>query len=184
MIEVRKLALEGVLEIRMQRHEDERGFVSETYNAADFARAGIGQSFIQDNQSYSAARGTLRGLHYQLPPAAQAKLIRVTRGAVFDVAVNIRRGSPAFGRWVGIELSAKAWNQIYIPAGFAHGFVTLEDHTEVIYKVSAPYASEHERSVRFDDPHLGIDWPLAAADVRLSQKDSSAPYLAEAEVFD
>jgi dTDP-4-dehydrorhamnose 3,5-epimerase len=126
----------------------------------------------------------LRGLHYQLPPAAQAKLIRVTRGAIFDVAVNIRRSSPAFGRWVGIELSAKAWNQIYIPAGFAHGFVTLEDHTEVIYKVSAPYASEHERSVRFDDPRIGIDWPLAAADVRLSQKDSSASCLAEAEVFD
>lgn len=184
MIEVRKLGLGDVLEILVGRHEDERGFVSETYNAAEFARVGIDPSFIQENHSYSAARGTLRGLHYQLPPTAQAKLVRVTRGAVFDVAVDIRRSSRAFGRWVGVGLSAKAWNQVYIPAGFAHGFVTLEDDTEVMYKVSANYSPEHERSIRFDDPEIGIDWPLPAAEVRLSPRDRSAPRLSEAEIFD
>jgi dTDP-4-dehydrorhamnose 3,5-epimerase len=123
----------------------------------------------------------LRGLHYQLPPAAQDKLVRVSRGSIFDVAVDVRRESPTFGQWGGLILSAKEWNQLFVPAGFAHGFVTLEDDTEVLYKASAAYAPELERTVRFDDPTIGIDWPVGAGIVTLSDKDRSAPLLAEVE---
>jgi dTDP-4-dehydrorhamnose 3,5-epimerase len=183
-VQVRHLDLEGVLEIVPPRFRDERGFFSETYNAEDLARAGVDIPFVQDNHSYSAARGVLRGLHYQLPPVAQDKLVRVIRGSIYDVAVDIRRSSPNFGRWTALVLSADAWNQILVPRGYAHGFVTLEEHTEVFYKVSAPYSQKHDRTIRFDDPEVGIEWPLPAGDAVISEKDRSAPYLAAAELFD
>ncbi|MCV9961821.1 dTDP-4-dehydrorhamnose 3,5-epimerase [Pararhizobium sp. BT-229] len=183
MPELRSLGLDGVLELTPRRYEDERGFFTETYNAATFAAKGIDTIFVQDNHSYSAKAGTLRGLHYQLPPRAQAKLVRVVRGRVFDVAVDLRRGSPTFAKWAGIELSAEKGNQILVPAGFAHGFVTLEPDTEVLYKVSDFYSPDHDRAIRFDDPEMGIDWPVAARDLLLSEKDRGAPLLAEATVF-
>lgn len=183
MPEFRSLGLDGVLELTPRRYEDERGFFTETYNAATFAAKGIDTTFVQDNHSYSAKTGTLRGLHYQLAPRAQAKLVRVVRGRVFDVAVDLRRGSPTFAKWVGIELSAEKGNQILVPAGFAHGFVTLEPDTEILYKVSDFYSPDHDRAIRFDDPEIGIDWPVDARDLLLSAKDRGAPLLAEATVF-
>jgi dTDP-4-dehydrorhamnose 3,5-epimerase len=181
MLDVRPLGLDGVLEIRPARHGDARGFFSEVWNARSLAEAGIDIPFVQDNHSYSAARGVLRGLHFQLPPAAQDKLLRVSRGSIWDVAVDVRRGSPTFGSWVGLVVSAELWNQILVPKGFAHGFVTLEEHCEVQYKVSAPYSPEHDRTVRFDDPEIGIDWPLPANELQLSDKDRAAPLLAAVE---
>ncbi|HXV30895.1 MAG TPA: dTDP-4-dehydrorhamnose 3,5-epimerase [Sinorhizobium sp.] len=182
MLEINPLGLDGVLEIVPRRFRDERGFFSEIYSAEAFSAQGIDLTFVQDNHSYSAAAGTLRGLHYQLPPRAQAKLVRVVRGRAFDVAVDIRKGSPTFARWVGIELSAERWNQILVPAGFAHGFVTLEPETEVVYKVSEHYSAEHDRAIRFDDPHIGITWPVEPD--RLSAKDRNAPLLADASLFE
>jgi dTDP-4-dehydrorhamnose 3,5-epimerase len=175
--EFRPTKLPGVIEVIPDRHGDERGFFSETYNQARWRVGGVDAVFVQDNFSLSAAAGVLRGLHFQLPPFAQAKLVSVTRGRVFDVAVDIRNGSPTFGQWVGIELSAEKWNQLYIPAGFAHGFLTLTPNVEFQYKVSAPYSREHDRSIRFDDPSLAIDWPNAGAELVLSEKDRAAPLL-------
>lgn len=182
-MEIRNLGLDGVLELRPQRLGDARGFFSETWNAREMRKLGLALDFVQDNHSFSAARGVLRGLHYQLPPHAQDKLVRVVKGAILDVAVDIRTGSPSFGRWVAVEISAAAWNQILVPKGFAHGFVTLEPDTEVVYKVTDFYSAEHDRSIRFDDPDVGIAWPLAASELQLSDKDRNAPRLAEAEVF-
>ncbi|KAB2677841.1 dTDP-4-dehydrorhamnose 3,5-epimerase [Brucella pseudintermedia] len=183
MMQIRPLDLDGVLEISPRKFGDDRGFFSETYNAKSFAEAGIDLTFVQDNHSYSAAKGVVRGLHYQLPPFAQDKLVRVTRGAILDVAVDIRKGSPTFGKWVALEVSAGKWNQILVPKGFAHGFMTLVEHTEVIYKVTNYYSPEHDRSIRFDDPAIGIDWPIPASGVQLSDKDQKAPMLADADVF-
>lgn len=183
MIDVRPLALDGVLEICVRRFRDDRGFFAETYNARAFEHAGIDVQFVQDNHSFSPERGVLRGLHYQLPPMAQDKLVRVGSGAIFDVAVDLRPGSRTFGQWAGVELSAARGNQMFVPAGFAHGFVTLEENTEVIYKVSAFYAPEFERAVRFDDPDIAIQWPIPLGEAKLSQKDRLAPRLADAEVF-
>lgn len=183
MLDIRPLGLDGVLEIAPRKFGDERGFFSETYNARSFAEAGVDLQFVQDNHSFSAASGVLRGLHYQLPPRAQDKLVRVTRGRIFDVAVDIRHGSPTFAKWVGIELNTEKWNQILIPAGFAHGFVTLEPNSEVIYKVTDYYAPEQDRSIRFDDPQIGIEWPVDVANVQLSEKDRAAPALAKADIF-
>lgn len=182
-LEIRRLEIEDVLEIRPRKFGDERGFFSETWNAQAFAEAGIALDFVQDNHSYSAARGVLRGLHYQLPPFAQDKLVRVTRGAIFDVAVDIREGSPTFARWCAVRLTAADWNQLLVPKGFAHGFVTLEPDTEVIYKVTSPYSPAHDRSIRYDDPQIGIIWPIAASQFQLSDKDRNAPRLAQADVF-
>ncbi|WP_208851946.1 dTDP-4-dehydrorhamnose 3,5-epimerase [Brucella pseudintermedia] len=182
-MQIRPLDLDGVLEISPRKFGDDRGFFSETYNAKSFAEAGIDLTFVQDNHSYSAAKGVVRGLHYQLPPFAQDKLVRVTRGAILDVAVDIRKGSPTFGKWVALEVSAGKWNQILVPKGFAHGFMTLVEHTEVIYKVTNYYSPEHDRSIRFDDPAIGIDWPIPASGVQLSDKDQKAPMLADADVF-
>ncbi|MCD2184148.1 dTDP-4-dehydrorhamnose 3,5-epimerase [Rhizobium sp. GN54] len=182
-LEIRRLEIEDVLEIRPRKFGDERGFFSETWNAQAFAEAGIALDFVQDNHSYSAARGVLRGLHYQLPPFAQDKLVRVTRGAIFDVAVDIREGSPTFARWCAVRLTAADWNQLLVPKGFAHGFVTLEPDTEVIYKVTSPYSPAHDRSIRYDDPQIGITWPIAASQFQLSDKDRNAPRLAQADVF-
>lgn len=183
MLDVRPLELEGVLEVLPHRHRDERGFFSETFSSQGLAARGVNATFVQDNHSFSAAAGVLRGLHYQLPPQAQAKLVRVVRGRIFDVAVDIRRRSPNFGKWVGLEVSAERWNQIFVPVGFAHGFVTLEPHTEVIYKVTDYYSAVHDRSILFDDPAIGIDWPIDKARVMLSAKDRAAPLLLQATVF-
>lgn len=182
MIDVRRTPLDGVLEIRPRRIGDERGFFSETWNQADWSKAGIDLAFVQDNHSRSA-KGVLRGLHYQLPPMAQDKLVRVTRGSVFDVAVDIRRQSDTFGKWFGIVLSADEWNQLLVPAGFAHGFVALEDGTELQYKVTAPYSPEHERCIRHDDPTIAIDWPFAPDERILSAKDRGAASFENAELF-
>jgi dTDP-4-dehydrorhamnose 3,5-epimerase len=182
MLDVRPLALDGAYEIRPARLGDERGFFSETWSGTAMAAAGLPLDFVQDNHSFSAARGVLRGLHYQLPPAAQDKLLRVTRGSIYDVAVDIRRGSPTFGRWIGLVVSAELWNQVLIPKGFAHGFVTLEENSEVQYKVTAGYAREQDRAIRFDDPAIGIEWPIEAGQLTLSDKDRAAPSLAAAEL--
>ncbi|HEY1605317.1 MAG TPA: dTDP-4-dehydrorhamnose 3,5-epimerase [Allosphingosinicella sp.] len=184
MVEVRPLGLDGVVEIRPPRFGDDRGFFSETYSAPALAGAGIDIAFVQDNHSFSAARFVLRGLHYQLPPSAQDKLVRVTRGSVYDAVVDIRRGSPTFGRWVGLVLSAELWNQILVPKGFAHGFVTLEEGCEVQYKVSAPYDRAADRAIRFDDPAIGIDWPIERDLLTLSPKDEAAPRMADTEIPD
>ena len=183
MIEVRELELAGVYEITPQRFGDDRGFFSETYSAPGLAAAGIDMTFVQDNHSLSRKAGVLRGLHYQLPPFAQNKLVRVISGAILDVAVDIRKSSPTFGRWLALEVSAKRWNQILVPKGFAHGFVTLVPDTEVLYKVTDTYSPAHDRSIRFDDPAIGIEWPSTAQGFELSDKDLKAPLLATAEVF-
>jgi dTDP-4-dehydrorhamnose 3,5-epimerase len=171
----------GVLEIRPARLSDDRGFFSEIWSERVFREAGIDTAFVQDNHSLSRDAGVLRGLHFQVPPFAQAKLVRVSRGSVFDVAVDIRPGSPTYRQWVAARLSAAEWNQMFVPVGFAHGFVTLEPDTEVQYKVSAPYSREHDRAIRFDDPAIGVEWPIDAKALILSDKDRAAPLLAEIE---
>jgi len=180
MLEVRPTALDGVLEIFPKRFGDDRGFFSETWSKRALAEGGLDHDFVQDNHSLSAARGVLRGLHFQVPPAAQVKLVRVSRGAIFDVAVDIRKNSPTYRQWVGVELSASAWNQLLIPHGFAHGFVTLEEQSEVQYKVSSPYAPEAERSISWNDPDIGIDWPITEG-LTLSDKDRAALPLRDVE---
>jgi dTDP-4-dehydrorhamnose 3,5-epimerase len=183
-LELRPLELDGLVEIRPRRFGDERGFFSEVWREDGMRDAGIDVHFVQDNHSYSNVRGVLRGLHFQLPPAGQDKLVRVTRGSIFDVAVDIRRASPTFGHWAAVVLSANEWNQLFVPKGFAHGFVTLEEDCEVLYKVSAPYAPELDCGIRFDDPSIGIEWPVEADHLVLSDKDRSAPLLADAgELF-
>jgi dTDP-4-dehydrorhamnose 3,5-epimerase len=164
--------------LRPDRHGDSRGFFSETWSRARFAAAGIDLDFVQDNVAGSAQAGTLRGLHYQIAPHAQAKLVSCPRGAIYDVAVDLRRGSVSFGRHVAVVISAAAWNQILVPAGFAHGYCTLEPDTVVTYKVTAPYAPAAERGLRWNDPVLGIDWPVAPDEVVLSERDRAHPLLA------
>ncbi|HEX5237463.1 MAG TPA: dTDP-4-dehydrorhamnose 3,5-epimerase [Sphingomicrobium sp.] len=177
MVEISELELEGVLELRPRRWPDERGSFSEVWRDDWLVVEGSSVRFVQDNHSFSRKRGVVRGLHYQRPPAAQHKLVRVTRGSVFDVAVDMRAASPTFGRWVGKTLSAAEWNQLFVPIGFAHGFVALEDETEVLYKVSAAYSPEHEQSVRFDDPTIAISWPVEGDALTVSPKDLAAPFL-------
>lgn len=184
MVEIRALEISDVKEIRPIRHADERGFFSETWNRKGWAEAGLEFDFVQDNHSLSVSPGVLRGLHYQVGATAQDKLVRVVRGRIFDVAVDIRRSSPTFGRWVGVELSAEEWNQLLVPKGFAHGFLTLVPDTEVIYKVTAPYTAADERVIRFDDPAIGIAWPMPAADFTLAARDRDAPLMAAAELFE
>ncbi len=166
--------MSGVVLIETKRFADARGWFSEVYSERTMAPLGVDVQFVQDNHSLSLGAGTLRGLHFQTPPFAQAKLVRCTRGAIFDVAVDIRRGSPTFGRWVGYELSAENGFQLFVPVGYAHGFITLEPSTEVVYKVSAAYAAENDSGIRWDDPAIGIDWrlPDGAAPI-LSDKDAS-----------
>lgn len=177
MLDVRPLALDGVFEIRPSKFDDPRGFFSEVWSSERMAEAGFDIVFVQDNHSYSAAKGVLRGLHFQIPPAAQYKLIRVSKGSIFDVAVDIRRDSATFGKWDGAVLSADLWNQMLVPPGFAHGFVTLEEHCEVQYKVDAPYRRDLDRAIRFDDPAIAIEWPLSGDAVQLSERDRNAPFL-------
>lgn len=181
MLEVTRFEIDGLVEIRPRRFEDDRGFFSETWNEQVWHEQGINDKFVQDNHSSSKRRGTLRGLHFQMPPSAQAKLVRVTRGSAFDVAVDLRRGSPTFRQWKGLVLSAAEWNQLLIPEGFAHGFLTLEDDTEVQYKATAAYDPYTDRAIRFDDPEIGVEWPIETADLVLSDRDRSAPMLAGVE---
>lgn len=178
-MDVVSLAIPEVKVIRPKKFGDHRGFFSETYSKRSFEAAGLHHDFVQDNQSLSAEVGTVRGLHFQLPPCAQDKLVRVVKGAILDVAVDIRRGSPTFGRHVSAVISAAEWNQILVPVGFAHGFCTLEPDTEVIYKVTNFYSAEHDRGLLWNDPDLGIDWPVAADKARLSDKDRTQPRLGE-----
>jgi dTDP-4-dehydrorhamnose 3,5-epimerase len=166
--------------IKLKRHGDHRGFFSETYSRNKYSKLGIDVEFVQDNHSLSREVGTLRGLHFQAPLHAQAKLVRCGRGAIFDVAVDIRRGSPTYGQWKGFELTAQNGEQLYIPVGFAHGFVTLEPDSEIVYKCSDYYAPETEGSVLWNDPDIGIDWPTVAEPI-LSDKDAVAPLLSDLE---
>lgn len=179
-IVVTPLAIPDVKVITCQRFGDDRGFFSETFNANAYASAGIRLTFVQDNHSLSAKAGTVRGLHYQSPPFAQDKLVRVPRGRILDVAVDLRRSSPTFGRHVSAEISAAAWNQILVPAGFAHGFVTLEPDTEVVYKVTNYYSPEHDHGVLWSDPALGIEWPVRDGEALLSARDQRFPKLSDA----
>jgi dTDP-4-dehydrorhamnose 3,5-epimerase len=162
-----------------KRHIDDRGWFSETFHATRLRDIGISCSFVQDNQSSSKRAGTLRGLHFQRPPAAQIKLVGVLRGRILDVAVDIRRGSPTYGKHVSTELSAQSGQQVYIPVGFAHGFLTLEEDVLVMYKVSDHYAPSHDGGIRWNDPDIAFPWPVAAADVITSDKDGRLPYLKE-----
>jgi dTDP-4-dehydrorhamnose 3,5-epimerase len=171
------LAVPGPVLVTPRRFGDHRGFFLETYSARDFAALGIPDVFVQDNHSLSARPGTIRGMHFQLPPQAQAKLVRVLRGAILDIAVDIRRSSPFYGRHVAVELTAENAQQLYVPVGFAHGFCTLTPDTEVAYKVTALYAPECDRGIAWDDPELALPWPFEAGAVQLSDKDRRAPRL-------
>jgi dTDP-4-dehydrorhamnose 3,5-epimerase len=170
-VTVKRLEIKDVFLISPSKFGDRRGYFLETYSLARYRDIGIAAVFVQDNQSFSATAGTVRGLHFQSPPAAQAKLVRVLRGSIFDVAVDIRRGSASYGRWCGTVLSAEGAEQIFIPPGFAHGFCTLESDTEIAYKVDAYYSPECESGVLWNDPALGIDWPIDPAVAVLSDKD-------------
>lgn len=176
-MKVTETDLPGVLLLEPARFGDARGFFSESWNKKTLSDHGITTEFVQDNHSLSATVGTVRGLHFQSPPHAQAKLVRCGRGRLFDVAVDIRKGSPTFGKWVGYELSFDNGLQLLIPAGFLHGFATREPDTEIIYKCSDHYAPECDGAVRFDDPDLGIDWGLEGKAI-LSEKDAKAPLMA------
>jgi dTDP-4-dehydrorhamnose 3,5-epimerase len=178
-MQVEELDIPEVKIIRPRKHGDTRGFFSEVYNRKVLAEAGVTTEFVQDNHSLSAEKGVVRGLHFQAPPFAQAKLVRVVRGSVLDVAVDLRTRSPTYGRHVKAVLSAEAWNQIFVPIGFAHGFMTLEPNTEVVYKVSDYFAPEHDMGLLWNDPALEIDWPLVERGVLLSDKDRGQPRLSE-----
>ena len=166
------------------RFEDDRGYFAETYSRPALAALGFEPEFIQDNESLSVRTGTLRGLHYQTPPFAQAKLVRVVQGRVWDVAVDIRRGSPTFRQWFGIELSAWKGLQLLVPVGFAHGFLTLEPDTIVVYKVTAPYSGANDAGIAWDDAELKVAWPLPINYPVLSEKDARLPRLSNALLFD
>lgn len=179
-MQVERLAIPELLLITPRKHGDDRGFFSEVFRADLLAEHGIDAPFVQDNHALSAQPGVLRGLHFQTAPSAQGKLVRCARGSILDVAVDIRRGSPTYGRHVTAEISADNWRQIWIPPGFAHGYVTLEPSTEVLYKVTAYYDPACDRGIAWDDPDLGIDWRINRADLILSAKDQNHPRLAEA----
>jgi dTDP-4-dehydrorhamnose 3,5-epimerase len=181
-MKITQTELPGVLLIEPTRHGDERGLFVETFKADELAKAGVAISFIQDNLARSSAAGVVRGLHFQKPPFAQDKLIRCCRGAILDVAVDIRPGSPTFGRSVAVELSAENWLQLLVPAGFAHGYCTLTPDTEVAYKVSGAYAPQSEGGLLWNDPALGIAWPIAAEQATLNARDKGWPTLAELQV--
>jgi dTDP-4-dehydrorhamnose 3,5-epimerase len=173
--------LDGLVVIDPTFHEDSRGFFTESFNSARFRTSVVDVNLVQDNHSRSRA-GVVRGLHYQLPPRAQGKLVMVPRGSIFDVAVDVRKSSPSYGEWYGVHLSDENHIQLWIPPGFAHGFLALTDPVDVIYKVTDYYSAEHDRSIRWDDPEIGIEWPLDREPI-LSEKDANAPYLRDAEVF-
>jgi dTDP-4-dehydrorhamnose 3,5-epimerase len=178
-VEFQRFDIDGPVLIAPRRIADQRGFFSETFRADRLAAAGIDAAFVQDNHARSEARGVLRGLHFQLAPAAQGKLVRVARGAVLDVCVDVREGSPTFGRHLSVELSAVNWHQLWVPVGFAHGYVTLEEGTEVLYKTTDYYAPQLERGIAWDDPALAIDWRIPRSEVTLSDKDRTLPRFAD-----
>jgi dTDP-4-dehydrorhamnose 3,5-epimerase len=174
---VERLSIPDIVVVRSRRAGDDRGWFMETYRRDAFVDLAIAASFVQDNHVFSKAAGTLRGLHFQAPPRAQAKLVRVLSGAIHDVAVDIRRGSPSYGRWSGTRISAESGEQLFVPAGFAHGYCTLEANTEVAYKCDAYYAQELEGGIAATDPELGIEWPFPVEAMSLSTKDRSLPSL-------
>ncbi len=180
-MDIEETRLPGVLILTPKRFGDARGFFSESWNRQTLAAHGIEMDFCQDNHSLSAQVGTVRGLHFQAPPHAQDKLVRCGRGALFDVAVDIRRGSPTYGHWVGVELNEQNGKQLLVPAGFLHGFSTLQPDTEIIYKCTDYYAPAADGAVRFDDPAIGIDWKIDPGQAVLSEKDAAAPLLADFE---
>lgn len=176
-MEFQPLALDGLFLVTPSRHGDSRGFFSEVFRQ-DLFEAAIGPvTFVQDNHSLSGPKGTLRGLHYQAAPAAQGKLVRVARGAVLDVAVDIRKASPTYGQHVAVELTAENWRQLWIPPGFLHGFCTLTENVEFLYKVTHRYSAAHDGAVLYNDPDLGIEWPFTETERTLSPKDLAAPRL-------
>jgi dTDP-4-dehydrorhamnose 3,5-epimerase len=185
MLEIKPTAIPDVKILTPKRFDDGRGFFSEVYNQQRFEKAGLRFNFVQDNHSLSTKAGTIRGLHFQTPPFAQDKLVRVVRGCIIDVAVDLRRSSPTFGQHVAVELSAANWRQLLVPVGFAHGFCTLEPDTEVFYKVTGYYSAAHDHGLAFDDPTLHIEWPVALSEAVLSEKDRQHPRLSElANCFD
>ena len=180
---VETFAAPGLIALTPAKHGDARGFLSETYSRARFREIGIDIDFVQDNHTFSAGKGTIRGLHFQVPPHEQGKLVRVLRGAIVDVVVDIRSGSPAFGRATAIELSAQNWTQLYVPPGFAHGFCTLTLDTEVLYRMTKSYAADADRGLAFDDPDLAIRWPVEASAAILSDKDRRHPRLRDLPTY-
>jgi dTDP-4-dehydrorhamnose 3,5-epimerase len=175
-LEVKSLELEGVILLRPKKFVDARGYFIETFNARSFAEAGVDSVFVQDNQSMTRKAGTIRGLHFQRPPAAQAKLVRVLRGSIFDVALDLRPVSPSYGHWCSATLTGEGGEQLFVPRGFAHGFCTLEPDTEVAYKVDSFYTPSCDAGLRWDDPDLAIPWPVRPADAVISEKDAGLPF--------
>jgi dTDP-4-dehydrorhamnose 3,5-epimerase len=182
-MQIEPLAIPDVLLMTPKKFVDNRGFFSETWNGPKLAAQGFTETFVQDNHSLSAQSGTVRGLHCQIAPSVQGKLVRVVRGAIWDVAVDIRHGSPTFGQHVAVELSAANWRQLWIPGGFLHGFCTIAPDTEVIYKVTSDYNAAAERGVIWNDPDMALPWPVRPADVVLSAKDAVLPRLADCEAW-
>jgi dTDP-4-dehydrorhamnose 3,5-epimerase len=181
-MKITRMHIEGVLILQPRKFEDARGFFAPVFKPSLLSEAGVAHGWVQENQSLSLKRGTVRGMHFQRPPFAQAKLVRVVRGAALDVCVDLRVGSATFGKHVAVELSADNLTQVYIPPGFAHGFCTLSDNTEVLYKVSADWSSQHEGGVRWNDPALGIDWPVTAGEAVIAERDATWPLLADVQV--
>ena len=180
-MQVERLSIPEVLLITPKRHGDARGWFSETYVRKALAEHGVADDFMQDNQAFSAQRGTLRGLHLQIAPSPISKLVRCLRGAIFDVAIDVRAGSPTYGRWAGAELTADTGAQLYCPRGFAHAYVTLTADTEVFYKIDGYYDPAAERGLRWSDPAIGVAWPIDAADIVTNARDAALPLLAEFE---
>lgn len=178
-MKIEHVHIPGLLLLQPARFGDQRGFFSETYSKRIFAEAGVEAEFVQDNHSLSVPAGVVRGLHFQTPPFAQAKLIRVLKGRIFDVVVDIRQSSPNYGRHFSVELSADNWQQLYIPEGFAHGFATMEENTEIAYKVTNFYAPEYDSGLLWSDPALGIDWPVTVEAATVSAKDEKLPLFAD-----
>jgi dTDP-4-dehydrorhamnose 3,5-epimerase len=183
-MQVERLAIPDLVLLTPKRHGDERGWLSEVYNRRTLLEAGLNDEFVQDNHAFSALAGTVRGLHLQAPPHAHAKLVRAVRGRVFDVAVDVRPGSPTFGRWAGAELSAMNGAMLYIPRGFAHGYCTLQADCEVLYKLTDYYAPQSERGVLWNDPEIGVAWPIAPDAALLNDRDRALPPLSALEPCD
>jgi dTDP-4-dehydrorhamnose 3,5-epimerase len=182
-MDIRTFEIPGPVVIVPRKFGDARGFLSETYSEEAFSAKVAPVRFVQENHSYSEQAGTIRGIHLQVPPHGQGKLVRVVRGAIFDIALDLRTGSPTFGRHVAAKLSAANWNQLWVPEGFGHGFCTLEQHTEVVYKLTAPYRPDSDRGIAWNDPDLAIDWPLGQREPQLSDRDRQHPRLAEAPAY-
>ncbi len=176
-MEIEKFYIDGPIAITPNKFGDERGFFSEVFSKQGLKEIGINPDFVQDNHSYSSQLGVIRGLHFQIDPNAQGKLVRVTRGSVVDVIVDIRHGSPTYGNHIKVELSADNWKQLWVPVGFAHAFCTLTNHVEFLYKVTGYYSPECDQGLAFDDPDLGIEWPISSSEVILSAKDRQHPRL-------